>query len=327
MRDRINATKALVDFRGYRGDFHTHSNHSDGASTVAELVHYRDASGMDFIFVTDHSGVSQKRDCVKFKNTWWGQEPGTQHHHLGILGLDRKLVPSQNLVEDYQRVLAKGGVPYIPHPTGWFPNTRYTDEQKDSLNLLGDTFAIEIINGANQVYDCYDITDEMSIALWDEHLCRRKVVTALGNTDAHLCEAIGDVWTAVFPEEFSKEGILDAVRRGRAFVSDAPLVDLTVQCDGGPIAGMGQTLTRRPRSSGETGPLTVRVLAADSLGLAEVRLIRDGKVINSWQPDGDRVVSRAVADTHADGARYYRLECFAKDGRRAYTNPVYVRET
>jgi len=324
MRDRIEKTKALIDFRGYRGDFHMHSNHSDGASTVEDLVHYKEASGLDTIFVTDHNGVTQKRDCVRFKNVWWGQEPGTQHHHLGILGLDRKFQPKANLAEDYHRVIERGGVPFIPHPTGWFPTTRYSQEQIAALDVLGDEFAIEIINGANQVYDCFDVTDEMSIELWDRHLLKGKRVVALGCTDAHLCEAVGDVWTGFHADELSKDGVLDAIRRGRVFVSDAPLVELTVQADGGPIARMGEIFRTGP------GPLTVRVLAADSLGLARVNLIRDGKVLRTWVPDGaypqDRqVVSHAVTDTDTVGLLYYRLECFARDGRRAYSNPVYIR--
>lgn len=330
MRERVDKTKALIDFRGYRGDFHMHSNHSDGASKVADLVHYKEASGLDTIFVTDHSGVTQKRDCVRFKNVWWGQEPGTQHHHLGILGLDRKFVPSMNLVADYRRVIGRGGVPFIPHPTGWFPTTRYSQEQIDALDQLGDEFAIEIINGANQVFDCFDVTDQMSVELWDQHLLKGKRVVALGCTDAHLCEAIGDVWTGFAAEELSRDGVLDAIRRGHAFVSDAPLVDLTVQADGGPIRGMGETLTTHRSRRERRPPLTIRVLAADSLGLSEVRLIRNGKVLRTWVPDGihpqdGQVVSHAVTDADAVAPLYYRLECFARDGRRAYTNPVYVR--
>ena len=50
---------------------------------------------------------------------------------------------------------------------------------KEALNLLGEEFAIEIINGANQVFDCFDITDEMAIKLWDKHLCRGKKVSLI----------------------------------------------------------------------------------------------------------------------------------------------------
>ena len=325
MRERFAETKALVGFRGFRGDMHLHTNHSDGSGTVAELVEYRDAGGLDFIFVTDHWGLTQKRECMRHENVWWGQEPGTQHHHLGCLGIDRKFTPQNDLAADYQAIIDRGGVPFIPHPTGWFPSTRYTDEQKQSLDLLGDCFTMEIINGANQLFDCWDVTDAMSVELWDEHLKRGKRINALGNTDAHLPHAVGDVWTGVMSDELSMEGVLDAVRVGNVFVSDGPIVDITVEVDGTHIAGMGQTLCTTKR------PLTVRVLAADSVGLQEVRLLRDGAVIREWRANngfrlGDQALSTSLADNEADSTtRYYRLECRATDGRRAFTNPVYIR--
>ncbi len=318
MRDRIDATKALIDFRGVRGDMHMHSNYSDGSGTVEELAFYKESSGLDFIFVTDHGGIEQKRECVNFESVWWGQEPGSQYHHMGILGLGRNFAPSMDLVADFSEVLDGGGLPYIPHPTGWFPSTRYTEEQIAALDLLGDSFAMEIINGANQIFDCYDVTDEMSVALWDKLLSAGKFVTALGNTDAHLPHAIGDVWTAVFPDEFTDDGVIDAVRNGRTFVSDAPLVDLSVQADGGAIVGMGGVLRT------ETRPLNVRALAADSAGLRDVQLIGNGRVLKKWRPDGEAVVSDVFVDSSAEST-YYRLECLGLDGRRAYTNPVYIR--
>ena len=106
----------------------------------------------------------------------WGQEPGTQHHHLGILGLDRKYNVKHDLFKDYNAVIARGGFPFIPHPTGWFPTRRYTREQIDALELLGDNFTMELINGANNIFDCYDTTDDGAIALWDQHLSRGKIV-------------------------------------------------------------------------------------------------------------------------------------------------------
>ena len=324
MRDRIEATKALIRFQGVRGDFHSHSTHSDGIGTVAEMAAMREASGMDFLFVTDHWGLTQKPECQEQENVWWGQEPGTQYHHLGTLGLAERFVPEGDLVADVQRVKDLGGIPFIPHPAGWYPTVRYTDEQKEALNLLGDSFIIEIINGANQVFNAYDVTDEMSIELWDKHLCMGKKVTAMGNSDAHLPQGIGDIWTGVMTEEFSMEGVLDAVRKGHTFVSDAPVVDLTLQEDGGPISGMGDTL------ASPKGPVTVRVLAADSAGLSVVKLIRDGEVIHTWHPQGQQVLSTCVVDDDPVGngtqeTSYYRMECLASDSRRAYTNPVYIQ--
>ena len=43
----------------YRGDLHSHSNHSDaGQRTVAELVEAARGAGLDFVFLTDHNTIS-----------------------------------------------------------------------------------------------------------------------------------------------------------------------------------------------------------------------------------------------------------------------------
>ena len=317
MRERIQQTANIVSFNVYRGDLHYHSTYSDGVATVHETKEWIDRAGLDFFFITDHGTVNQKRGCQKYENLWWGQEPGTQYHHLGILGLDRKYTPKGDLAYDYRKVKELGGYPFIPHPTGWFPTTRYDDERKKALNLLGEEFAIEIINGANQVFDCFDITDEMAIELWDKHLCQGKRVTGLGNTDAHLPQAIGDVWTAVFCEPLTKENLLDALWKGHCFASDAPLINVTLN-----DAQMGDVVSL---PAGSTAALHYE--CADSRGLSEVRIIKDGQCLEKISPISDVRTEDTIEIRFDGGKSYYRLECFAIDARRAYSNPIYIWES
>jgi predicted metal-dependent phosphoesterase TrpH len=115
MRERVEQTSELVSFKFYRGDLHYHSTYSDGVATVHETKEWIDRAGLDFFFITDHGTVNQKRYCQKYENLWWGQEPGTQYHHLGILGIDRKYTPKKDLVYDYHKVKELGGYPFIPH--------------------------------------------------------------------------------------------------------------------------------------------------------------------------------------------------------------------
>ena len=44
--------------RWWAGDLHTHTVHSDGVLTVAELARLARGNGLDFIAVTDHNTVS-----------------------------------------------------------------------------------------------------------------------------------------------------------------------------------------------------------------------------------------------------------------------------
>ena len=316
MRDRIDATRRLASFDVSRGDCHLHTTFSDGIGTVAETAEWQERAGLDFLFVTDHGTVRQKTQCVRHRNMWWGQEPGTQHHHLGILGLDRKFTPRRDLVWDYNKVIELGGFPFIPHPTGWFPATRYKQEQLDALDLLGDDFTIEVINGANNIFDCFDITDEMSVQLWDRHLAQGKTVRGMGNTDAHLHQAIGDVWNGVLIGRPTRNKVLDALWAGRFFASDAPFVDL--RCG---RAGMGDALRKRRGSRVE-----VHFECVDSLGLQLVRVVADGKVVKELWPRHEKVVKGSHTLRFRGGHSYVRVECQARDGRRAYANPIYLRE-
>jgi hypothetical protein len=316
MRTRIDATRELASFAVSRGDCHYHSTFSDGIGTVAETAAWKETAGLDFLFVTDHGTVRQKTQCVKYPNMWWGQEPGTEHHHLGILGMDQKYVVKRDLAADYQSVIELGGFPFIPHPTGWFPTTRYKPEQIEALNLLGDDFTIEVINGANNIFDCYDVTDEQSVALWDQHLSQGKTVRAMGNTDAHLPQSIGDVWNGVLLESPTKESVIEALWSGHFFASDAPFVH--VRCG---RRGMGDTVRKRKGSAVE-----VRYECVDSLGLQLIRIIADGKVAEEIRPEGKQIVKGSYRTKFSGEPSYVRVECRACDNRKAYANPVYLRK-
>jgi selenide,water dikinase len=74
--------------------------------------------------------------------------------YAALVGSATRLnTPGPDLAADYRRVIELGGFPFIPHPTGWFPTTRYTAEQIEALALLGDDFTIEVLNGANNIFD------------------------------------------------------------------------------------------------------------------------------------------------------------------------------
>src|SRR5690606_10906971 len=122
---------------------------------------------------------------------WVGQEPATQYHHMGILGLDHAFVPAHDFLADMAEAKRRGATVFVPHPTGWFPRTIYNEEQKQVLEKLPDPFLMEICNGANNIVSAFDFTDESAIELWDRLLTMGKTVHAMGNTDAHSPCGIG----------------------------------------------------------------------------------------------------------------------------------------
>lgn len=308
---RVDESRKLFGRKFHRGDCHSHTQHSDGIGTVEETAAMAEAAGLDFQFVTDHWGVTQAPECRRL-GLWVGQEPWTEHHHLGILGLDHAYEPVRDLVEDFTEVQRRGATAFIPHPTGWWPSTVYTDEQKQALRRLPCPFLMEIINGADNIITAFDYTDAAAVELWDELLTTGRRIHAMGNTDAHSPHAIGIVWNGVFAPRCDQPSILRALSAGRSFASEAPLLHLAV----GRVA-MGSRLRNRRN----VGPLAFTV--ADVRGLMRVRLIADGKVRRTWHPNGKPLL-KVEQKLPAAWKQYVRIEAISEDGRRGYSNPVYL---
>ena len=138
----------------------------------------------------------------------------------------------------------------------------------------------------------------------------------MGNTDAHLPQAIGDVWNGVFVDRLTKNNVLASLWAGHCFASDAPFGNLS--CGG---SQMGDVLTRKKGASVE-----VRYECVDSLGLQRVRVVADGKVVRDLWPKHDQIVKGAYKMRFRGGNSYIRVECFARDNRKAFANPLYIRE-
>ena len=306
MRERIEQTRKLAGFKVRRGDCHSHSTYSDGIGTVPEIAGWVEQAGLGFFF----------QRCVSLFQHDAGFEDADPRPSVNGFDLIHEFQAQHDLVKDYNAVIALGAFPFIPHPKGWFPNRRYTKKQINALNLLGDDFTMELINGANNIFDCFDITDEWAVALWDEHLCQGKTVRGMGNTDAHLPQAIGDVWNGVFVDRLTKNNVLASLWAGHFFASDAPFVNL--MCG---RSQLGDVLTRKKGASVE-----VRYECVASLGLQRVRVVADGKVVRDLWPTHDQIVKGSYKMRFRGGNSYIRVECFARDTRKAFANPIYIRE-
>ena len=68
----------------------------------------------------------------------------------------------------------------------------------------------------------------------------------------------------------------------------------------------------------------IRLEAADSSGLSELRLIKNAEIIKQVTLPGEKKAHLEVEDEFSGDYAYYRGECYSRDNRRAYSNPVWV---
>lgn len=314
MAARLAETRRLLDEPVILFDIHTHSNHSDGRATVAANRQAAGEAGLDFMFATDHATLRHKRAVAGLEKTSWGQEPGAGGHHLGLLCPERLFTPRRDgIARDYARALGIAPFAWIPHPAGWYPRTTYTPERISELWTLGDTFAMEVLNGAHKIFGAWDRFDRAAVETWDRLLCDGRRVTALGGSDAHAPESIGTAWTAVPGKRAGAREIIAALARGNTQASEAPLLSLSV--DGRPP---GSVLKVAPG-----GKPAVSWRAADAGGLQEVALVSGGRVIERQTPSGATVATGKLRLDSGPGG-YLRLQAVSIDGRHAFTSPVYL---
>ena len=164
MGQRLIASKKLFakafDTRIVAADLHSHSEHTDGQSTIAENAERARLVGLDMIFATDHWTLAQKRQAVAQEGMSWGIESGCWNAHIGLLHATER-APDQGKVriaEGVENLRKISPFVWVTHPTGFGPVTKkwfktFFDNLVDVENL-----AMEIHNGFDSLTRSLDRT-------------------------------------------------------------------------------------------------------------------------------------------------------------------------
>ncbi len=315
LAERLGESRALLRRKVLVGDVHTHTTFSDGANTIPEIKEMGEAAGLDFVYITDHRTLKHRRYCRE-KGVWWGQEPPTSGREIVLLCPARLFVPrGKDLAGDFHLAESIAPFVFIPHPLGYGPRLRYSDEVVAAIRTLGERFSLELINGHGKLVRAYDPVYQATVPFWEDLLRSGKQVNVVGGSDAHISYTVGTVWTGVYGTDHkSAECVAKELAKGHTFASEAPLLWL-----GCARSIMGDAL-RVPKGR----KLRISFVAVDSAGLHSVRLIRDGKIVRNL-PAHDVARMAGVHDYTTTAKRtYFRLECTASDQRRAFSSPIYI---
>lgn len=304
----------------YRGDLHSHTQHSDAANrSVAELLQEARAAGLDFIFVTDHNTATGLAELDTLPadgllaargielTTFWG--------HALCLGArewaDWRVRPGTGaMARIADAAYAAGQVFIIAHPlsngdpgcTGcaW----RYGDMMPGSARL------VEIWNGPWQ-----DSNNEAALALWYDWLNQGRRMAATAGTDTHSASSYARQpgFNVIYAEELSEPTLLRALLAGRLYLSAGPGLRFEAHDESGARAISGDTVTQPAAftAAWERCPADV-----------EMRVIANGRLLFRQEAGAQGELTWAMSP---EQAHWVTLEIRDREGGLlAVANPIYL---
>ena len=348
------ALRRLADMpaRGYwGGDLHVHMNYGGHyRNTPAWLAFQGRAEGLHLIenlvvnkeqrvpdiaaFRTTPDPVSTARFLLvhgqEFHTSFWG--------HTALLGLrDHYLVPD---FAGYANTAAASLVP---------TNADVADLAHEQGGLLGyvhpfDTRpdpdnAAEPLSYALPVDAALRKVDYVEVMGYSDHLITSEIWYRLLNCGFRIPAAAG---TDAFPNfaslrgpaglvrtyaaagpRLTHEAFLDALRHGHTFVTNAPLLEFSVEG----VAPGAELRLPAART------LRARVAVRSAVALDHVEVVGNGRVVATVELRGDRMRAAATVDLPAAGSGWYVLRAWADRPRLpvldlypfASTSPVYVQ--
>ncbi|MGB7297650.1 MAG: CehA/McbA family metallohydrolase [Candidatus Aminicenantales bacterium] len=357
--DRVVETPGLVSF-----DPHLHTTRSDGRPSVAERIRSVVAEGIEIMAATDHNIITDYApdldrlgltgeltvipgcevttpDVLHFNTYPMEIRPG----ELGN-GVINAIADSASPLFAASREKNPGTVIQVNHPRagdlGYFNNLSL-DLESAATALPGldlNVDLLEVLNGPHYYY-----SNRAAIEDWFHLLNRGYVVPIVGSSDSHGIDRGEPGYSRTYvclPDEkrtpFDQEAFIAALKKGRSFVTNGPLIAFEVNGHQAPGSFMAA-------QNGKVD-VSLRVWGAPWVDLDEVRLILNGerRIVFPVSPlDGaiekfeQEICVSLTEDTaicvEAIGAKtlFPVIQRFSRTGSLedgtppyALTNPVYV---
>lgn len=296
-----------------KGGLHCHTTRSDGQVAPDEVIRLHVQNGYDFLAITDHriyNYVNYAPEAqitiipgMEFDSTF-EYDNGFRCFHTVCVGpakedgngfeQDVKLPRGESTCqEEYQKYLddihAKNNITIYCHPEWSNTPARYFDK------LEGDV-AMEIWNtGAAMGNEC-----DMDAAYWDELLGMGKRIWGVASDDGHGRDRHCKGWVRVNAEN-NINAILEAIKSGAFYSSCGPeIYDFYIE-DGKAIIECSPAARIRFHSDKHT---------------TKVRRGENGVLITRAELELD--------DTWQKKYEYVRAVVIDENGKKAWTNPIFV---
>lgn len=214
-----------------KGDFHTHTNLSDGHMNRQENIESAMKQKLDFFFATEHDVITRKwpeqSEVVVFPGV---ELTSSALGHCNFLGAttdvfleaaDYKKMDSEEGMLELLQQNSKNGCLSINHPylVPWEWNTDIPLDLVSSLEIINDPTYTDNTQASIQA-------SELWSRLWNKGV----KVTGIGGSDSHLKphesyeedgvpSLIGDPTTYVYVEKLNLANVLEAVQNGHTKIS------------------------------------------------------------------------------------------------------------
>ena len=320
-----------------KGDFHAHSTLSDGVLPPGRFIEEAEREQLDFFAITDHNTwsypeFSQSEQVLVIA----GIEVTMPYGHFNVFSVDGAepdwvaALPPPAFVERsesqkgqarelIEAVRASGLRSSINHPL-LFP-WEWTDI---GAPLSGFRY-LEVWN--DPTWPENRLANPAALDMWTQWLNAGLAITAVGGSDFHTPEKYlrGDGFTVdghrvgiprsyVDAEACTPQAILDAVDRGRVYVTMGPTVEFAVETEHGTVS-MGDRIDE------PDGPLWITARAWGD-GEMETHVVHDGVTV-ARMAGADPVVEHRI-DPDPGSRSWIRIDVVGADGVVAFTNPVHL---
>ena len=286
----------------YKGELHAHSTESDGKHSVGEMVALAQDAGLDFFTLSDHFTCSQWHKLPRNNQARFALlhslEITSHHGHANLHGLDKWVDvfvdrPGWDMNEAANSVHAQGGLFCINHAFSMECSWRSFDFDWDKADLIEIYHNLE---GPNNHYQ---------LGLWDRLLVGGHRIIGVAGTDCHNVNnknhKLGDLVTWVYADELGEGGIIDALRRGRVYVSRGGEMRFWAENNNGRRAEIGEAL---PCAE---SPVVFKVQVNTQRDL-RMYVVKNGLYFKRiFVPASDSWQTVEFSD-HPNRSSYYRLE-------------------
>jgi hypothetical protein len=293
----------------YRGNLHTHSNLSDGAWALDDVVRAYQRAGYDFVMMSEHFIQHFNwpiADTRHLRNPHFTTIIGAELHapvtsagelwHILAAGLPPDFAAAgkdETGPEIAKRAMAAGAFVAIAHPA-W---SRYTIEDGRALSFA---HAVEVYNHGCAIEN--DLGE--GHYLLDQLLNEGHRLTAIATDDAHFKtpDHFGG-WVHVKSESLEPAALLEALKAGHHYSSQGPLFH-DIRLNGNHIEI-------------ETSPVdTITVVCGNSRSC-----VRNGRAISSASFDLSTLQNGWLLERPSP---WFRVTAIDNAGKRAWSNPVWL---